>query len=350
MVNNSGWLLSFIEMEKTPDFWQSFERPVFALAPMEDVTETVFREVVGSVSSPKRLHVFFTEFMSVDGFLHEKGRARVAERLIVSVRERKMLQDKGYKLVAQIWGTDPDKFKRAAQVITEEYDFDGIDINMGCPIKKIVKNGGCSALIGTPDLAKEIILATMEGTLLPVSVKTRIGLKTPITQEWIGQLLETKPSAITLHGRTQKMMSEGEADWNEIARAVEVRNRHDSETLILGNGDVSSYEDGLERIAATGADGAMIGRGIFGNPALFSADPELTIERRFELLNLHLNRFEEQWGGIKNYAILKRFFKIYVNSFKDAGALRARLMETNSYDEGGSIITEFHKQMQLSDS
>ena len=131
------------------------------------------------------------------------------------------------------------------RIISEEGEFDGIDINMGCPVKKIVKQGGCSALIALPDLAKEIIYATQEASTVPVSVKTRIGLKSINTEEWISHLLETKPTLITIHGRIQKQQSEGEANWDEVKKAVELRDQMGSETLIHGNGDVWSYANGF---------------------------------------------------------------------------------------------------------
>ena len=134
------------------NFWSLLPKPFFALAPMDDVSDTVFREVVASVSAPGKLHLMFTEFMSVEGFLHEIGKERVARRLFVSEKERVLLNNKGIKLVAQIWGSDPEKFLKASQQIAEQYDFDGIDINMGCPMKKIVKHNACSALIKTPVL------------------------------------------------------------------------------------------------------------------------------------------------------------------------------------------------------
>ncbi len=141
------------------NFWTTLNRPFFALAPMEDVSDTVFRELVASTAAPGRLHVVFTEFLSVDGFLHDRGSEKVSHRLFVSPQERDMLKARRIKLVAQIWGSDPEKFFEAGRRIADQFEFDGIDINMGCPVKKIVKHNACSALIKTPHLAKEIVLA-----------------------------------------------------------------------------------------------------------------------------------------------------------------------------------------------
>jgi nifR3 family TIM-barrel protein len=316
------------------NFWQEIKSPAFSLAPMEDVTDTVFREIVLGMAAPEKLHVVMTEFTSVEGMNHPKGRERVSERLIVNVSERELLKAKNVKLVVQIWGINPEVYHKIAKYITENYQFDGLDINMGCPVKKVVKTGACSALIGDPALAKEIIQATKEGTNLPVSVKTRTGIKQHQTEEWISHLLETDPSAIILHGRTQRMQSEGEASWEEIAKAVKVKNQLKPHIPLYGNGDVFSYSDGLKKASETDADGVMVGRGIFQNPWFFDPEKmEITQEERIKKLLEHTRLFEQTWGGIKNFNILKRFYKIYLNSFPGAAKLRADLMEVKNYEE-----------------
>ena len=316
------------------NFWQEINRPAFSLAPMEDVTDTAFREIVLRMAAPEKLHVVMTEFTSVEGMNHLKGRERVSERLIVNDSERDLLKAKGVKLVAQTWGINPEVYNKIARYITENYRFDGLDINMGCPVKKVVKTGACSALIGDPTLAKEIILATKEGTHLPVSVKTRTGIKEHQTEEWISHLLETDPAAIILHARTQRMQSEGNADWNEIAKAVQVKNQLKPHIPLHGNGDVYSYADALQKASETGADGIMVGRGIFQNPWFFNPEKtDITQEERIQKLLEHTRLFEQTWGGIKNFNILKRFYKIYLNSFPGAAKLRADLMEVKNCEE-----------------
>jgi tRNA-dihydrouridine synthase len=286
------------------------------------------------MAAPARLNVVFTEFTSVEGLNHPKGRERVSERLIVNESEQELLKKLNIKLVVQIWGRNPDVYHSIARYISENYDFDGLDINMGCPVKKVIKTGNCSALIGEPELAKEIIQATKEGTHLPVSVKTRTGIKAHQTEEWIAHLLETDPAAIILHGRTQRMQSEGDADWTEIAKAVQVKNLIKPEIPLHGNGDVFSYADGLKKIEETSVDGVMIGRGIFQNPWFFNPDKtEITKIERIEKLLEHTRLFEKTWSGVKNFNILKRFYKIYLNSFPGAAKLRADLMEVKDYKE-----------------
>lgn len=330
------------------NFWQHIKRPGFSLAPMEDVTDTVFREIVMGMAAQDKLDIVFTEFTSVEGMNHPDGRERVSERLVVNESERKLLKEKNVKLVAQIWGRNPEIYHSVARHLSEHYSFDGIDINMGCPVKKVVKTGSCSALIDEPQLAAEIIAATKEGTHLPVSVKTRTGIKKHQTEEWIAHLLACNPAAIILHGRTQRMQSEGEANWEEIARAVEVREQLNPTIPIHGNGDVASWADGLQKASDTRVDGIMVGRGIFRNPWFFNPEKEeIQQEERIQKLLEHTHLFEHTWSGIKNFNILKRFYKIYLNSFPGASRIRADLMEAKDYndvyryfDEKSSVVTD----------
>jgi nifR3 family TIM-barrel protein len=325
------------------NFWQQLPKPMFTLAPMEDVTDTSFRQLVMEISDPAFFHVIFTEFTSTDGLCHPVGRPNVISRLQINDTEREVMRQKGFKIVAQIWGANPEKFFEATRLICSEMDFDGIDINMGCPVKKIVKQGGCSALIGQPSLAAEIIQATKEAASIPVSVKTRTGIKKHDTENWIGLLLEHDPAAIILHARTQKDQSEVDADWREIAKAVEVRNRSGKNIPLLGNGDVMSVEDALQKCADTGADGVMVGRGIFHNPWIFNRpQPEISTKDKLDLLWRHVELFTQTWEGHRNFAILKRFFKIYTNNFKGAARLRAALMETNSAGEVRDVLNSFN--------
>lgn len=322
-----------------PNFWEKLQKPIFALAPMEDVTDTSFRELVAGLADPQYLQILYTEFTSVDGMNHPKGKIRVGERFFVSESEKRLLKQKNIRLIAQIWGNKPELFYKIASEITAEYDFDGLDINMGCPVKNVVKNGCCSALINQPELAKEIILATKEATHLPVSIKTRTGLKSHDTEVWIAHLMETKPAALILHGRTQKQQSEGLSDWDEIAKGARIRDEINPATKFLGNGDVLSVAHGEELIQKYGLDGVMIGRGIFHNPWFF--DPLHSSPTKSEKLTqmlVHTQVFERNWEGKKNLNILKRFYKIYTNDFPGAAKIRAELMESTTYDEVYRII------------
>lgn len=325
------------------NFWKDLPKPIFTLAPMEDVTDTSFREVVARISNPAYLHILYTEFTSVDGMNHAVGKQRVGERLIVSDSERQLLKERNIRLVAQIWGRKPELFHKIAAEITTEFDFDGLDINMGCPVKNVVKNGCCSALINEPRLAQEIIQATKEATHLPVSVKTRTGIKFHDTENWITNIMETRPAAVILHGRTQKQQSDGLADWSEIAKGARIRDQISPDTLFLGNGDVLSVTQGRELCDKYGLDGIMVGRGIFHNPWFFNSG-ESTHSKTEKLgqLLFHTQLFQQNWGSKKNLNILKRFYKIYTNDFPGAALLRAQLMEAKTYDEVYQIVVENH--------
>ena len=321
------------------NFWELLPKPFFALAPMEDVTDTSFREIVAGISDSQYLSILYTEFTSVDGMNHPIGKVRVGERLIVSESERQLLKQKNIKLIAQIWGKKPELFHKIASEITSECDFDGLDINMGCPVKNVVKIGCCSALINEPNLAKEIILATKEATHLPVSVKTRTGIKIHDTEVWIANLLETKPAAVILHGRTQKQQSEGLANWEEIAKGARIRDQFSPETKFLGNGDVMSVAQGEALCQKYELDGIMIGRGIFHNPWFFNLlHHSPSKAEKLQQLLLHTQLFEQNWGGKKNLNILNRFYKIYTNDFPGAVRLRADLMEAKTYEDVYQII------------
>jgi tRNA-dihydrouridine synthase len=316
------------------NFWNQSKEPLFMLAPMEDVTDTAFRELVLRNAAADSLHVLFTEFTSTDGMCHPVGRTKVSHRLMVSEGERRLLDEKKVKLVAQIWGNKPEKFRETIRYICDNYQFDGIDINMGCPVKNVVQHGSCSALINNESLAAEIIEASREASNLPLSVKTRLGVKTIDTERWLTFLLKQPIDAIILHGRIQKQMSEGIANWEEIAKAVAIRNAIAPHVKMIGNGDIESVADGLTKIKTFGTDGVMVGRGIFKNPWFFSPEREIIeIAERFDALLMHLFLFEKNWGKTKNFAMLKRFFKIYLSDFDGASDARQQMMETTSYLE-----------------
>jgi tRNA-dihydrouridine synthase len=332
------------------NFWKDTHHPLMMLAPMEDVTDTSFRELVLRISDPGQLHVMFTEFTSTDGLCHPAGRHRVEERLKVSTSERVLLKKYNVKLVAQIWGNDPEKFHHAVKYITGNFQFDGIDINMGCPVRNVVAQGSCSALIDNESLAGEIIAATRQATHLPLSVKTRLGVKNIDTQRWISFLLKQPIDAIILHGRIQKQMSEGQANWDEIGRAVQMRNELAPHIKIIGNGDVNTLEDAFMKTSQFGTDGVMIGRGIFQNPWLFKPEKEeISTEEKLETLLMHIDLFEKSWGDEKHFLILRRFFKIYANGFDGASRLRTRLMDADSLEEAKIILTAF-KQLRNSNA
>ena len=316
---------------------------------MEDVTDTVFRRIVSRCGRPD---VFFTEFIHTDVVLAPRGnRPGVTPRLRFTEEER--------PIVAQIWGTDPEQHRRAA-IRIKELGFDGIDLNMGCPVRKIKKKGAGAALIGRPELAAELIAATrMAG--LPVSVKTRIGLDEIRTEEWIGHLLAQNLDAIAIHGRTADEESEGPGrarpvHWNEIERAVRLRDSAGVSTLIIGNGDVVSPEEIERRAAAHDLDGVMVGRGVLSDPYLFNTEgragrfPGAPAEEKIDLLSAHIGLYQEVWGEERNYEILKKFFKVYLAGLPGADSLRDSLNDTHDYAAAYSAIDQWWASGAASDA
>lgn len=324
------------------NFWNELPKPIISAAPMEDVTDTVFREVLLRRADIKSLNVVCTEFVATDGICHEIGVGNVSHRFVVSETERELLNKRGTKIIAQIWGAKPENFYKSIKLITEKYVFDGIDINMGCPMKKIIRQAGGASLIREPELAKEIIAASISATDLPISVKTRTGDTEHQINTWIKALAEAKPSAITLHGRTRSMMYKGTADWEQIKLGCELVKSISPETIFIGNGDINSLTEADERIANSGVDGVMIGRGMMNNPWIFSCDDyDISIEMRLEVLVEHARLFYKVWGDTKPFAVIKKFFKSYINSFKGASEFRHQLMSCTSIEDLENLIADY---------
>lgn len=300
------------------NFWTKLKKPILIQAPMEDVTDTVFRQIIAKCGKP---NVFFTEFTNVEG-LCSRGYDKVAKRLIFTPVER--------PIVAQLWGKTPEKFFEAAK-LTKLKGFDGIDINMGCPEKSVVKKGTGAGLINNFKLVEEIVAATRKGAGgLPVSVKTRIGIKEIQTEEWISFLLGLKLDALIIHGRTVQEMSDVPCHWDEIGKVVKLRNAMKSKTLIIGNGDIKSLNEAEEKYEKYKVDGVMIGRGIFDNLWIFNKNVnpvKISYEEKLKLLIKHISLFDKTWEKSKNFSIMKKFYKIYISGMPDAKSIRTKLME-----------------------
>ena len=310
------------------NFWKTLKTPITALAPMDDVTDFVFREIVAITAKPD---VLFTEFTSTDG-LFSRGHDKVIRKLRFSELQR--------PIVAQIWGATPENFEKAGKYI-EELGFDGIDINMGCPDKGVIKKKSGVALIDNHKLAGELIDAVRRGAPnLPLSVKTRLAKDQESTKEWLSSLLSKNIDTLILHGRGAKGSKDG-ANWEEIGKAVELKNKLNPEVLLIGNGDVTSYKEVLEKHKTYGVEGVMIGRGIFQNPWIFEKSAEALVhstEKYLDLLLRHTKLFNDTWGKTKNFNIMKKFFKIYVRDFAGADNLRIQLMACKNYDEVATIL------------
>ena len=325
-------------------FWKKLPTPVFVLAPMADVTDAAFRRMIAKYSAHERADgtiggpdVTWTEFVSADGLAlaPEEGRKKLLADLIYSEEER--------PIVAQLFSSVPEHMESAARLCAE-LGFDGIDINMGCPDRSIERQGCGSAMIKNPENARAIIRAAKKGAGdVPVSVKTRLGYNTDQLEEWLPELLKENPAVVTVHARTRKEMSKVPARWERVKRAVEIRDELGSDTLILGNGDALSLEDAKQKVADTGADGVMLGRAIFGNPWLFHPEKDLStvsLEERLRVMVEHTKLFVELLPH-KNFAVMKKHYKAYVNGFDGAKELRMDLMETNTPEEVEHIVDEF---------
>lgn len=310
-------------------FWNDLAKPFFILAPMEAVTDVVFRHVVDTAARPD---VYFTEFTNTASYFSEKGRRSTHGRLAFTEDEQ--------PVVAQIWGNNPAHFAFMAKDLKSR-GFAGIDINMGCPAKDVIKTGGGSGLIEDPEQAAAIIAATKTAGL-PVSVKTRLGaFKTDEWRDWLTHIFQQDIANLTIHLRTRKEMSKVPAHYELLTEIRKLRDTVAPQTLLTINGDVRDRQHGLELVAQYGVDGVMIGRGIFTNPYAFSDNPQThSRDELLQLLHLHLDLFDHYTKTLepRPYDPLKRFFKIYVRDFPGASELRDQLMHTTSTDEARALL------------
>jgi nifR3 family TIM-barrel protein len=307
-----------------------FSKPFFLLAPMDDVTDTVFRQIIAGCAKPD---LFVTEFVNVDG-LQSPGKPKLIHKL--------QFTDKEQPIFAQLWGKNPDNYYKTTKEAVK-MGFAGVDINMGCPDKKVVQNGCCSALINNREQAKEIIQATKKGTngKIPVSVKIRTGFD-QVDYSWPEFVLKQGIDMLTVHGRTTKELSKVSARWQDIYKVRQLRDKIAPKTLIVGNGDILSRQQGEELALKYKLDGIMIGRGIFTNPYIFSKSDKwskITPKQKMNLYKKHIELFEKTWGEVsKNPEGLKKFAKVYINGFKGASQLRNQLVRSKSLDEMKKLL------------
>lgn len=346
------------------DFWQELSKPIIGLSPMDGVGDHPFREIQKKYGQPA---IIYTEFTSVEGVCHG------AERLLKDF----MYAESQRPIIGQIYGTTPDFFRQTALILCQ-LGFDGVDINMGCPMKNVAHSGAGAALIKTPNLAQEIVRATKAGVkdwqngqsaadcpnitpviaqkvealhdllptayqqrdrIIPVSIKTRIGFDSKIVNEWIPQLLEVEPAAIAIHGRMLKQYYTGEADWSEIGKAVQIAKG--TGTLILGNGDIQTLDQAYERVITYGVDGVLIGRATMGNPAVFGHQSEWAPGvSHFTIALEHAELFEQAYQTDSNYNFLpmRKHLSWYVREIPNASAVRMEMVKTNSAAEVKTIF------------
>ncbi|MDW4404575.1 tRNA-dihydrouridine synthase [Staphylococcus saprophyticus] len=318
------------------NFWRELPRPFFVLAPMEDVTDVVFRHVVSEAGRPD---VFFTEFTNTESYCHPEG--------VHSVRGRLTFTEDEQPIVAHIWGDKPDHF-REMSIGMAEMGFKGIDLNMGCPVPNVATKGKGSGLIQRPEIAAEIIQAAKAGGI-PVSVKTRLGYsEIDEWRDWLRHVFEQDIANLSIHLRTRREMSKVDAHWELIGEIKKLRDEIAPDTLLTINGDIPDRKTGLELAEKYGIDGVMIGRGIFHNPYAFEKEPrEHTSEELLGLLRLHLDLFDQYTENEpRQFKPLRRFFKIYVRGIRGASELRHQLMSTNTTDYARKLLDEFEAQTE----
>jgi nifR3 family TIM-barrel protein len=361
-------------------FWHEIPKPIIGLSPMDGVTDASFRLIAAKHGGPD---ITVTEFVNVDALVYAP---------------HTLIRDFAYAeierpVIAQIYGRTPERFYQAAHIVCE-LGFDGLDINMGCPAKNVAASGSGAALIRTPALARSIVKAARQGvedwcagqTLedlklsgdliegvrisnalrsadagralrrpIPVSVKTRIGYDEVVVDDWIQTLLEEKPVAISIHGRTLKQGYKGNADWDAIGRAVEVARA--SDTLILGNGDLRDMGDVYRRVRESSVHGVLLGRAAQGNPWIFRAKHRLKralgsvdslpiqsqpvdLDERFRVIVEHAQQFEN-YVQIRNFVGMRKHLIWYCRDFSGAAELRAKMARVNNTAQVIQCLREF---------
>lgn len=324
---------------------------------MDGVTDAAFRYMVDTIGHPS---VLFTEFTSVEGIMHG----------VVKLLSAFTYHKTRTPTVAQIFGSHPEDFYAATFAVCE-MGFDGVDINMGCPDRSVALKGGGAGLILKPKTAQKIVTATKKAVadwikgkkiedtglpeeviryvkeykkrfqinklrqLIPVTVKTRIGYDHAVTEDWISNLLEIEPVAISIHGRTLRQMYTGFADWDEIGKAARLIRK--TQTLVLGNGDVKSVEDGRKKSKEYGLDGVLIGRAAFGNPWLFDEK----IPSRLERISAAIKQCEHfmELTPEGHFLSLRKHLAWYMKGFEGSHELRARLMAVKTLDDVKQIFS-----------
>jgi len=306
------------------NFWQNIKKPIIGLAPMDGITDAAFRYIIAKYGKPD---VIYTEFYPVDGVIHKRAKDHFNFKRY----------EKNTKTVIQFFGSSPVNFYKAAR-LAQKLGYDGIDINMGCPDRTVMKKGGGAALISNSKLAQEIIEETKRGAgRLPVSVKTRIGEDKKLTEKWATILLETNLDVISIHGRSLSQIFAGPVKWDELAMIAKLAEK--TKTIILGNGSVKSVTEVKEKCQKYGLGGILIGRAAFGNPWIF-ADKVPTTKERFQIMIEHCEKFLK-FNPKGHFASLRKHLAWYCKGFEGAAQMREKLMHVNNLEEVRGIMSGF---------
>lgn len=335
--------------------WLNNKFPIVGLSPMDGVTDEPFRLTQCHVSKPD---VIFTEFVSAEGLAHDA--IKLYDHLLYLPEER--------PIIAQLFGKDPDSFYQAAQILCH-LGFDGIDINFGCPAKKVTQHGSGAAIIANPKLAGQIIsvvnkaiedfkpdvFTNLKAKTVEVikknqqysqlnsykqptlSVKTRLGLDTDISSSWIEFLSQQPLDLITLHGRTLKQGYSGEANWLAITAAAKIA--HDHQIKFFGNGDIATRQQGIEYCQQYQVNGVLIGRATMGNPWAFT-NQNPSWSEKFQTMVYHLRQFQQVFPH-RRVDVLRRDFLLYTHNHPHAKELRQKIVQISQIDQLLSIEDEF---------
>ena len=311
------------------DFWKNKakEWKICFLAPMDGYWDSAYRQTMKSVAP----HIMcISEFYSADGLIHSKFLAQ-------SVLPHSQIEK---PLIIQIFWKDPEKFAQATKLI-EWYGIAWIDINMGCPAKKVVRSGHGSCLFINQDTAFRIVEAMSKATNLPISVKTRLSFDgNQNLIEFAKGLENAWANMITIHGRTAKQMYTGKADFTNI---YELK-KHLS-IPVIGNGDILNYDDGMKKVQDL--DGFMIGRCSFGNPWCFLPwNYQPTLEEVLSVMQFHASKLVEVKGERKGCLEIRKHLVQYLKWFPGVKDYRKRLVTSENLIEIDAILkairTEFH--------
>ncbi len=310
------------------------------LAPMAGVSEAPFRQICRAAGAD----VVISEFLSSEAI----------RRRIRATLEGAEFEERERPIGIQIYGADPDAMAEAAALVTAHYTPDFIDINFGCPVKKVVKRNGGSGCLREPALVSKIIRAVIGATHLPVTVKTRSGWNEE-ARDPVGIALRMQDAgarAFTLHARTRTQMFSGRASWDEIARVVEAL-----DIPVIGNGDLQSAGDVVRMKAHTGCAGVMVGRGAFGNPWIFRdaqallageahpAAPEAA--ERFQMALQHARLALRLQGDTRKTVMeFRKHLGWYTRGLHGASELRQRLFQVESIAEAEAIFVTYLQPLE----
>ncbi len=305
------------------NFWINLKKskknkPILALAPLAGYTDSAFRLICKKFGAD----VVYSEMSSVSALYY--GSDKTLELLKFSKTER--------PYVVQLFGSDKNHFIKAVKIIEKKIKPDGFDINFGCPVKKVLKQGAGAKLMSDLKLSREIILAVLSTTKLPVSIKLRTESFSVNVIDFIKNISDLPISAIMIHGRTLNQLFSGPVNLNVIKKS-----RKYFSGIILANGGINNLSEALEVVKKTGVDGVALGRGVLGQPWIFSEHYQSLIkdERKkmaFKVALDHLKLLKRKKGE-KTYSEFKGHLAWYFKNFSGASEFRSKIMLTNNYNE-----------------